>query len=268
MMNHMATRMLAFLRYLVHFSQKEFKQAAHDPDKVVAIAVDTPKEFLDEIWNNCCSMLQREILFTADETGLRTPNYAEKMLPDRDDLPRYVLLYTDSARSSIRCEQSALSPRMMQGWRDRTIKAYVHIYFLGIRCKDDFTTVKSQLLDTIQRDRSGAPSITVKNQVADSLYDLHKDHLSASRAAWLCWATYISSSPANQRDNLMSEFPPPEYMRLFQTVPTPPEVTLQALRRSLQVASTVNEGYQNEIRQCREASDFLFVCAQNLQKPV
>lgn len=75
-------------------------------------------------------------------------------------------------------------------------------------------------------------------------------------------ATFILSQPPEQRESLMDALPPRDYDRVIRPIPPPASVLLDAHRRGLSMARTVNDGFSDDILALEQAHE---ACSKHLE---
>lgn len=241
-------------------SVRDFK--GHSSGKDIGkwgVSGNNPEDFIHNCWKLSEKYLKREVVFIANESGLATPSWSSRSLPEEVDFVRFALL---KDKSNHRCYTiDKVTPTLLQNWRNKEIQLLLHVYSLSVNSKGVFKTVRDTLLEPEERDKAGAASNKSLSELVQKLRHIHGTAWQANDISWMMWANAILTSEANQQDILMQEAPPAHLAKLFATKEQP---RLRAIRRSYAVAHNVNSGYHDEIIAIREAFDDLEKSTQNM----
>jgi hypothetical protein len=114
------------------------------------------------------------------------------------------------------------------------MKLFIYKYS-NISSKKDFDLVKAKLCTPETTDRSGAPTISVLNQVKERLKEIHASNLVAtSDMCWSIWANDILRQLAHLHQKYMERGPPGNMIHLFRPVSTPAENRLENMHYASQ----------------------------------
>jgi hypothetical protein len=99
------------------------------------------------------------------------------------------------------------------------------------------------LLLPAQRDRAVATTTSALFELKARLKDLHSGVYRSQDINWHIWANFIQSSEAHLRQSLETQPPPSHLIHLFAHHLSDYAVQAQNIRRSLHVASNINDNF-------------------------
>ncbi|XP_058456449.1 uncharacterized protein LOC131433858 [Malaya genurostris] len=223
------------------------------------VSGNNTEQFLHSCWLLSKQYLKREVIFTADESGVAMPSWSSRSVPQEDDFVRFAL-FNDKANH--RCYTvDKVTASLLQNWRSKEVHLLLHVYSLSVNNKSVFKTVCEILLQPEDRDKAGAVTNKALAVLAQKLRDIHSDSWQANNIAWMMWANTICCSAPHRQEELLLEAPPVHLIKLFSVKELP---RLKSIRRSFAVAHSVNIGYHDEIVSLREAFEDLDITVQNL----
>lgn len=209
------------------------------------IGVNTIPELMDLLWSVSKKHIHRQVIFNGDD-----PHWSEKVEPSLEDISNFLTLQDPSKRKTYLV--TSLTPRVITTWRGKNIKVHIYVYSTSLETNSQYQSVQRNLTAPRNPDRAGAHSTRDDSMLADELRDGHQD-LEGHHSSWLLWANYINSSPAHTREQLKSSNRPPlELAKFFRWTGVSEAARLQAVHRGMNVASTVNEGWMNEVREIKK----------------
>ncbi|XP_062716584.1 uncharacterized protein LOC115269875 [Aedes albopictus] len=222
---------------------------------------DSVPEVLEFVWNAAKAQTQRQVVFD-DEV----PRWAEKQEPDLEDIELFLTLYDETKKKTY--APSALTPRVLATWRDKSIKIFAYVYSTTVETAAQYQLVLRQLLEPTSKDRAGAHSMRDDAALAQALRDTHQ-HLEGHQSSWLLWANLIHSSPAHTHEKLKAEEAPPlQLSKYFRWTAVSEPVKLQSAHRGLAVAHTVNDSWMRELMELKSDLDRAFDLIQSVRQRV
>ncbi|XP_065095723.1 uncharacterized protein LOC135717518 [Ochlerotatus camptorhynchus] len=205
------------------------------------VAGNTPSEFLHQCWLMSQRFLKREVIFRCNESGEAVPVWGEEN-PQEMDFARFAL-FNDKANHRY-YPVDKVTANILNHWKKKDIHLLLHVYSLSLSNRAVFKTVKDSLLEPESRDRAGAASNRMVDDLAKKLRDKHGSCWQAQYIAWMMWANPIFAADPCQRDSLIDEAPPAHLIKLFSTREQP---AIRSIKRSFAMAHSVNAGYHDEV---------------------
>lgn len=205
------------------------------------VAGNTPSEFLHQCWLMSQRFLKREVIFRCNESGEAVPVWGEEN-PQEMDFARFAL-FNDKANHRY-YPVDKVTANILNHWKKKDIHLLLHVYSLSVSNRAVFKTVKDSLLEPESRDRAGAASNRMVDDLAKKLRDKHGSCWQAQDIAWMMWANSIFAADPCQRDSLIDEAPPAHLIKLFSTREQP---AIRSIKRSFAMAHSVNAGYHDEV---------------------
>lgn len=235
-------------RFVAVYQQKEFvgQKAVHQDIEEV-VGGNTCEEVLDAIWAKVNTWIKTEVIVEGDNF-----RFAEKEKPDRDDIPKFVILHDKAAKKNYSVSQ--LTSDILRKFRDKHIHVMIHIYGKDVSSKPIHQKMTAAILQPADRDRAGAHSTVTLTDLAKKLKKTHT-YLSADKSAYIMWANAIHAAPAKKRDDMEKQLPPAHLVKLFRSVPTCEVERMRSTRQGLQVAGNLNDLYSENVKVLRQEFD-------------
>lgn len=229
----------------------------------VNIFGNSVEEVLNCIWKNVERHVSREIIVEIlDEQKL--VKWSPKQSPDRTDLNKFVLLKHAKTKKLYTVEDIQENTKLLTGWREKEIQVHVFKYSVSITSLSVWEVANKQLLNAGKKDRAGAPSTEELFECVTQMKEIHS-HYTALWSSWEKWANYILAQPADQRDKLLYEAPPDDYLHLFRAPPVSEGSHLQVTRQGLKVAYNMNDHLFATVNDLCEKVDSLAKLASTIQ---
>ncbi|XP_021702798.1 uncharacterized protein LOC110676970 [Aedes aegypti] len=213
------------------------------------VSAHSTTSFIRKVWNLAKEHLNREVIFDVKADGTTSPVWAENESPSEKEFGKFVLF--QSGRRHYVLEKLTESSNLLQSWRNKEITVLLHVYSLSVSNRTVWSSVKENLIDPSERDRSGAATTQAVIGLADELRSVHGKHLDAHGMAWSFWANSILNGPAHLRESL-KDHPPQHLAHLFRVKEG---LHVNAIRRELTVAHSVNNSYHEEVVALRQVFD-------------
>lgn len=249
---------LFFCTFLVH--KRQFKgQSSGTYVARWEISAGSKCEFIHKIWHLSKDYLAREVVFTTNPDGTTSPSWSLNNQPVEDDFHKFVL-FLSGRRNYTLDKISDKKSSVLQSWRGKEISLLLHIYSLSISSRAVWNSVKDVLIDPAEKDRSGAAMTHAVFDLADELRTAHGDTMDGHGMAWSFWANAILNAPAHLRET-MKDYPPQHLAHLFRAKDGP---RMEAVRRELNVAHSVNHSFHEEIESLRQVYNVLENGYENL----
>lgn len=228
---------------------KKFKnQKSYENCGTVNVDGDTVDEVLMKVWEFCSKFTFRAVAFSESSDARVDATWSE-LLPSFDERDKFIVFQDKSNKKNI--VPSKVDSNALVSWLSREIVVMVYKYSESVISLERWRQVENQLIRPLETDRSGAESVASINQLKDELKCTHGKYLSGDDVNWGCWASWISSKPYDQRENLKNQAPPEHLINLFSSVPVHSDTILEKARLDLQVANTVNGAYRNILRELK-----------------
>lgn len=236
----------ALFRFVAIFQQKEFVgQKAVNQDIEEVVGGDSCKEVLDVIWAKVYTWIKREVIVEGDNF-----HFAEKETPDREEISKFVIFHDKSAKKNYSVSQ--VTTDILRKFRDKHVHVMIHIYGKAVASKPIHQKMTAAILQPVDRDRAGANSTVMLNELARKLKETHGSYLSGNISSWTMWANSIHSAPANRQEAMTNELPPAHLVHLFRSVPTCETERMRSTQRGLQIAGNLNDLYSANVKILRE----------------
>ncbi|KXJ83436.1 hypothetical protein RP20_CCG006557 [Aedes albopictus] len=205
--------------------------------------VDIFGESVDDVvkclWQSVQHHVSREVIVEQNDEE-KLVKWSPKESPDVSDLDKFVFLKHGKTKKIYTMEDIQENTKLLTGWREKEIQIHVFKYAMSITSLSLWEVVNKQLLHPGKKDRAGAPSTEELFDCVNKLKDIHA-HYTALRASWEKWANYILAQPGDQREKLMYEAPPDDYLHLFRAPPVSEGSQLQLTRQGLKIAYNMND---------------------------
>ncbi|XP_058840239.1 uncharacterized protein LOC131695740 [Topomyia yanbarensis] len=228
------------------FCQRHFRNQLRPRETFIKeICGNSVAEVIQSLWEAGKDLTKRLVIF--NENG---PQWSEKEKPSVEDASQFITLQYQAKKKNY-CT-TTLTPRLLQRWRDKTIKVFVYTYSTNIETSAQFQQVLKQLVTPKNPDRAGANSTRDDSMLANELRQKHP-HLEGFHSSWMLWANYINSAEAHERESMRNAVNPPvEISKYFRWVAVSEAARLQSVHRGMQVAQTVNTHWANEIKKIKD----------------
>lgn len=213
------------LRFQADVCLKKFKnQKSYEKCGAINVEGDSASEIAVEVWNCCSKFTHRAVRFT-ESTDLRIVASWDDTVPCFEECDRFLVFMDKSAKRNL--FPSKLESRHLVSWLSHEMLVIVYKYSETVTTLEQWNQVQSQLLRPLEKDRSGAESVASINQLKEELKQFHGKYLSGDDVNWGCWASWISSKPLDQREDLKNQAPPEHLINLFSSVPVHSDTLLE-----------------------------------------
>ncbi|XP_065073528.1 uncharacterized protein LOC135697685 [Ochlerotatus camptorhynchus] len=194
---------------------KKFKnQTSYENCGTINVDGDTVEEVLMKIWEFCSQFTYRAFAFSEPSDSRVDATWSE-IFPSYDERDTFIMFQNKSSKKNI--VPSKVDSNTLVSWLAREMFLIVYKYSDSVTTLERWRQVESQLIRPMETDPSGAESIASINQLKEELKYTHGKHLSGDDVNWGCWASWISSKPYDQRDNLKHQTPPEHLINLFSS---------------------------------------------------
>ncbi|XP_065076300.1 uncharacterized protein LOC135699872 [Ochlerotatus camptorhynchus] len=216
------------------------------------LSAGSNSKFIHKVWNLSKEYLAREVIFVSNADGTSSPSWSSNESAIESEFQKFVL-FQSGRRNYTLDKVSDEKSSLLQSWIDKDISLFLHMYSLSISSRVVWNSVKDVLIDPAEKDRSRAAMTKAVFELSDDLRGTHGEHLDGHGMAWSFWANSILNAPAHLRQAMM-DHPPQHLSHLFRAKEGP---RINAIRRKLNVAHSVNDSFHEEITSLRQAFDIL-----------
>uniref|UniRef100_A0A8D8KQC1 (northern house mosquito) hypothetical protein n=1 Tax=Culex pipiens TaxID=7175 RepID=A0A8D8KQC1_CULPI len=227
------------------FCQKLFRnQLRPKENSSTRVVGDSIEDVIECLWDTGKDLIKRQVVFQDN-----VPKWAVDEKPKFDNVGKFFLLQDMNARKTYGIEN--LTARLLQRWRDQSIKIFVFAYSLDVENKNQFNDVLKHLITPSKPDRAGANSMRDESALANELQEGHP-HLEGHFSSWLLWASVIHAAPAHEQEGMKkAPNPPATISKYFRWVGVSEAARLEGVHRGMVVANTINSRNLRQIRELK-----------------
>lgn len=227
-----------------------------------SIAGNNMDEWISMLWNKVKGHIRREVLVDVDSESNLVVSWAQELQSQVEDLHKFIDFYDRLSKRSTSLESVDMSK--LQSWKRKSMQLFIYPYTHSVSNNATWKAVDIQLLRHTERNRANASSTESLFLLKDQLKSRNSMYFAAEDIYWLEWANFIQASPAETRDYLMQQPPPPNLIRFFQLGSNQPELRLRNVHQSLLVASNVNSNLFSLIPPLQEGLNQIILSAEDL----
>ncbi|XP_053687249.1 uncharacterized protein LOC128736785 [Sabethes cyaneus] len=242
---------MKLFRFTAHILKRNFKGHKKGPAVgKIKVNCNTAEEVLELLWNTCKSHIKREVIFDAAVGGgddSYSARWAETVSPTIAEIDKFLTFQDKQSKRIYKLSQLKEKPERMQKYMDKEVNLFVYVYSESITSANMYDTLRVQLLNPEERDRSGAASNQAVSVLVTELKNLHKGYYISQDINWTVWASFLYTKDALERDELKLQGPPQHLIHLFKTVPSASQRCLSSTRNDIRIAQNVNGGYKEEL---------------------
>lgn len=195
--------------------------------------------------------IKREVVFDDDDY---TPFWHDKETPTVEDLSKFVGL-SDKKPGKRSYDIEHVTTTNLHAWKTRPVCLYIYIYSSSVSSAALFKLVTKHLLKPKEKDRSGAPSNLATLELANRLKEIHCQRYETSEINWQIWANDIMGKDAHEREQLVTDPPPPSLIHLFVHRRRNSVERSGSPIISLPISNTISNTFLTELSQFREKID-------------
>ncbi|KAL9694760.1 hypothetical protein quinque_014045 [Culex quinquefasciatus] len=207
----------ALFRLEASVLEKNFKgQKSSEKRGSLKIGGNCVEDILRSVWDHCVQFVFKGAIFKENGRNAYEATWNEKD-PEYADIDHFITFHDENGKRNV--TPSCLTEKLIHRGMGKIITVTVYRYSDSGGNAHKFHAMEAQLLTPAQKDRAGAEAIESLDMLKSSLKEYHGHRLVSDDINWSCWATYISTQPMTQRDDLIKQLPPRHLTNLLERHP-------------------------------------------------